>query len=61
LNAEELSIREMAGETLRRLADPRSIEALRQALRDPEPSVRDAALLALDEISRRHDLSLRRS
>ena len=61
LNAEELSTREMASETLRRLADPRSIEALRQALRDPEPSVRDAALLALDEISRRHDLSLRRS
>lgn len=45
----------MAIETLERLADPRTTSALRQSLRDPEPLIRDAALSALDEISRRHD------
>jgi len=45
----------MAVETLERLADPRAVGALRQSLRDPEPVIRDAALSALEEISRRHD------
>jgi HEAT repeat protein/energy-coupling factor transporter ATP-binding protein EcfA2 len=51
-------IRHMAIETLARLADPRTISVLRQSLRDPDPSVREAALVALEEISRRHDMTI---
>jgi HEAT repeat protein len=51
-------VRELAVETLGRLADPRSIEVLRHSLRDPEPPVREAALAALDEISQRHDIRI---
>ncbi len=54
----DVSTRRAATETLRRLGDPRTIEALRQILRDPEPSLRQAALDALDEISRRHNITI---
>jgi len=50
--------RQAAVNTLRRLANPDTCDVLRQCLRDPEPAVRDAALSALYEISRRHDLTL---
>ena len=45
-------------DTLRRLADPRTTDALRRSLRDKEPSLREAAFFALSEISRRHDLTI---
>lgn len=54
----DVFIRHAAIETLRRLADLRTIDALRQSLRDPEPSVRQAALVALEEISHRHDIAV---
>lgn len=54
----DLAIRRMAIGTLGRLADPRTVDILRQTLRDPEPSIREAALLALDEISHRCDLTI---
>jgi HEAT repeat protein len=58
LNEGELAIREAAIETLRRLADPRSVGVLRQFLRDPEPIIREAALSALEEISQRHNMTI---
>jgi HEAT repeat protein len=58
LNEGDSPTREMALDTLRRLADPRSIDVLRRTLRDPDPIVRDTALIALDEISRRHDITI---
>jgi len=54
----DVSTRQEAAQLLRRLADPKTIGALRQRLRDPEPSVRQAALVALDEISRRYDITI---
>jgi HEAT repeat protein len=48
----------LALDTLRRLGDPRTVDVLRQRLRDPDPAVRVEALVALDEISRRHDLTI---
>lgn len=58
LNEGDGEIRQAAVETCRRLADPGTIDALRQRLRDPEPAVRQAALAALEEISRRHGTSI---
>jgi HEAT repeat protein len=54
----ETPIRHKAIDALRKLADPRTITALRQTLRDPEPSIRHAALIALDEISHRHNITI---
>jgi HEAT repeat protein len=54
----DVSTRQEAVQLLGRLADPKTIGALRQSLRDPEPSVRQAALVALDEISRRYDITI---
>jgi HEAT repeat protein len=51
----DVSVRLAAAETMRQLADPRTVDDLRKTLRDPEPSVRDAALVALEEITRRHN------
>jgi HEAT repeat protein len=48
----------LALDTLRRLGDPRTIDVLRQSLHGPDPAVRNAALMALDEISRRHDMTI---
>jgi HEAT repeat protein len=45
-------------DTLRRIADPRTTEPLRRSLREREPYLREAALEALDEISRRHNLTI---
>ena len=59
LAEDDLPIRQAAVESLRRLADPRTIDLLRQTLRDPEQTVRDTALLALDEISRRYALTIK--
>jgi HEAT repeat protein len=58
LSEGDVTIRQMAVETLGRVADPRTVDTLRQSLRDPEPAVREMALLALDEVSRRHDLTI---
>jgi HEAT repeat protein len=58
LAEDDLPIRQAAVDSLRRLADPRTIDLLRQTLRDPEPTVRDTALLALNEISRRYALPI---
>jgi HEAT repeat protein len=58
LNEGDITTRLLALDTLRRLGDPRTIDVLRQTLRDPEPSVRLEALVALDEISRCHDLTI---
>jgi HEAT repeat protein len=54
----EPATRQNAIDTLRRIADPRTTEALRRSLRDSEPYLREAALDALDEISRRHNLTI---
>ncbi len=54
----DASTRDMALGTLGRLADPRTIDVLCQTLRDPDPLARDAALVALDEISHRHDMTI---
>ncbi len=54
----DLATRHMALDTLARLGNPRTADVLRKTLRDPEPSVRDAALIALYEISRRHDMTI---
>lgn len=54
----EPATRQNAIDTLRRIADPRTTEALRRSLRDREPYCREAALDALDEISRRHNLTI---
>jgi HEAT repeat protein len=56
LNEGDITTRLLALDTLRRLGNPRTIDVLRQTMRDPDPSVRLEALVALDEISRRHDL-----
>jgi HEAT repeat protein len=53
---EDPEVRWMAVNSLRRLLSRRSVDALRQALRDPEPLVRQTAFIALEEISRRHNL-----
>lgn len=58
LSEGEAPIRYAAAETLGRMADPRTIDTLRRSLRDPEPAVRQAALVALDEIGRRHDMTI---
>jgi HEAT repeat protein len=52
------STRQEAAQLLGQLADPKTIDALRKRLHDPEPSVRQAALVALDEISRRYDMTI---
>ncbi|HID06105.1 MAG TPA: hypothetical protein EYP10_03045, partial [Armatimonadetes bacterium] len=58
LHEGEPLVRYKAAEALGRLAHPRAVGALRQHLRDPEPAVRDAALAALEEIARRHDITI---
>ncbi len=58
LHQGEAQVRLQAALTLERLADPRAIGDLRQRLRDPEPAVRDAALAALEEIGRRHEMTI---
>jgi HEAT repeat protein len=54
----DVSTRQEAAQLLGQIADPKTIGTLRQRLRDPEPSVRQAALVALDEISRRYDMTI---
>ncbi len=56
LDDDDPNVRLMAIETLERLALPRAVSVLRQHLRDSYPEIRHAALDALDEISRRHDI-----
>lgn len=56
LEDDDPNVRLMAIETLERLALPRAVGALRQLLRDQYPEIRHAALDALDEIGRRHDI-----
>ncbi len=53
---EDPEMRWMAVNSLRRLLSRRSVDLLRQGLRDPEPLVRQTAFSALEEISRRHNL-----
>jgi HEAT repeat protein/energy-coupling factor transporter ATP-binding protein EcfA2 len=55
----DVHTRRQAVRLLGRLADPTTIDALRHSLRDPEPSIRQAALVALEEISRRYDMTIR--
>jgi HEAT repeat protein len=56
LEDDDPNVRLMAIETVERLALPRAVNALRQLLRDSHPEIRHAALDALNEISRRHNL-----
>jgi HEAT repeat protein/energy-coupling factor transporter ATP-binding protein EcfA2 len=59
LSEGDVRTRRQAVQFLGRLADPTMIDALRHSLRDPEPSIRQAALVALEEISRRYDLTIK--
>jgi HEAT repeat protein len=54
----EPHVRYSAVETLRRIADPHTIGQLRHTLRTPDPRLRDTALLALNEITQRHDMTI---